>query len=284
MMAPQERPPRRPSAPEAGPHSGAVGRSFRGEAHEEEERLQKVLSRAGFGSRRSAEDVIRQGRVRVGGRIASLGDRVDPIRARITVDGVPVPADPALRYLALNKPAGVTSTMRDRHAARTVAGLIPPGPRLYPVGRLDRDSEGLLLLTNDGQLANRIQHPRYGIEKEYLVELEGLLARDVARRLIHGVELEDGIARALRVGRIDRGRATSAVAVVMAEGRKREIRRMFGALGHRVTRLVRVRLGPVALDRLAPGATRALSVEEVRELYRSTGLDRASRHTVRISE
>jgi 23S rRNA pseudouridine2605 synthase len=217
--------------------------------------------------------------VEVDGRLATLGDRVDPSRARITVDGVPVPAHPELRYLALNKPEGVTTTLRDPHAERTLTALLPPGPRVYPVGRLDRESEGLLLLTNDGELAHRLQHPRYGVEKEYLVEVSGVLPRSALRRLTGGIELEEGPARAVRTGPIQRGSRTSALSVVMLEGRKREIRRMFEAIGHPVTRLVRTRLGPIRLGRLPPGKVRPLSTDEVHDAYRITGLDRAQRRT-----
>jgi 23S rRNA pseudouridine2605 synthase len=238
------------------------------------ERLQRVLARAGLGSRRSTEDLIRDGRVRIGRRVARLGDRVDPTVDRVSVDGVPVPVDPELRYLALNKPAGVTSTLRDPHAARSLAALVPPGPRVFPVGRLDRDSEGLLLLTNDGDLAFRLLHPRYGVEKEYLVEVAGALSRGDERALAAGVELEDGPAHPLRVGPIHRTGTRTAITIVMAEGRKREIRRMLAALGYAVSRLLRVRVGPVRLGRLAPGTVRPLTSREVGELYRSTGLSK----------
>lgn len=251
-----------------GPREGTAGR-------EGLERLQKTLARAGLGSRRSAEELIREGRVRVGRRVARLGDRVDPVADRITVDGVPVPAHPELRYFALNKPRGVTTTMRDPHAARSVADFIPEGPRAFPVGRLDRESEGLVLLTNDGELANRLQHPRYGVEKEYLVEVEGSVPRGAIRRLATGVELEDGVARALRVEGVQRGAGKSALTLVMGEGRKREVRRMMEALGHPVRRLVRVRIGPVGMGGLRPGQVRSLTPEEVARLYRVSGLDRA---------
>lgn len=191
------------------------------------------------------------------------------------VDGATVPTDPTLRYLAMNKPQGVTTTMRDAHATSTVAQLLPEGPRVVPVGRLDRDSEGLLLFTNDGDLAHRLQHPSFEVEKEYLVEVDGRLGRSVAARLTRGIELEEGPARALRVGPIHQVGGRSAIAVVLAEGRKREVRRMFDAVGHPVRRLVRTRLGPVRLGRLRPGEVRPLTNVEVMELYRMTGLHRA---------
>jgi len=240
----------------------------------EGERLQRVLARAGYGSRRGAEELIAEGRVRVNGEVAELGRRVLP-RDRITVDGAPVPADPDLRYLALNKPAGVTSTLRDPHAAESLIAYLPAGPRVYPVGRLDRESEGLLLLTNDGELAHRLQHPRFGVEKEYLVEVEGDVSREAVRALMGGVPLEDGVARAVRVDGVRRAHGRSSLTVVMGEGRKREVRRMLAAVGFPVRRLVRVRQGPIRLGRLGPGESRALTAHEVAELYRTVGLDRA---------
>jgi 23S rRNA pseudouridine2605 synthase len=250
----------------------------------EEERLQKVLARAGFGSRRAAEELIRAGRVAVSGRPARLGDRVRPGRDQVTVDRVPIPADPRLRYLALNKPAGVTTTMKDAHAARTLTSFLPQGPRVFAVGRLDRDTEGLLLLTNDGALAHRIQHPSGRVEKEYLVEVDGSISVDAVRRLRAGVDLDDGPGRPRpqgRGGRVrgpggERIRGRSSVRVVMAEGRKRLVRRMFAQLGYPVRRLVRVRVGPVALGRLRPGEARPLDADEVMGLYRLTGLRRAA--------
>ena len=270
---PADRARRRPSSRRAAA-TAATGLSAA--APPQGERLQRVLARAGLGSRRSVEVLISEGRVSVNGRVAELGNRVDPTVDRIAVDGVPVPPDPGLRYFALNKPAGVTSTLRDPHAEQTVAAFLPPGePRLVPVGRLDRDSEGLLLLTNDGDLAHRLQHPGYGVEKEYLVEVEGEVSRQAIGRLVRGVPLVDGPARALRAAQVERSRGRSALTVVMGEGRKREVRRMLAAVGHRVTRLVRVRIGPVRLDRLRPGEVRPLESEEVMGLYRLTALDQA---------
>jgi 23S rRNA pseudouridine2605 synthase len=238
--------------------------------------LQKALARAGYGSRRSIEDLIRAGRIRIGDRVARLGDRIDERRDRVLLDDTPVALHPELRYFALHKPAGVTSTLRDVHAARTLQPLLPPGPHVLPVGRLDRDSEGLLLLTNDGDLANRLQHPRYGVEKEYVAEVDGALPRATIRALTAGVVLEDGPARAIRASLVDAGPKRSAVSVVMTEGRKREVRRMLAAVGYPVRRLVRVRVGPVRLRDLAPGKTRPLAPDEIAELYRLSGLQRAA--------
>ena len=239
------------------------------------ERLQKTLARVGFGSRRSVEDLIRDGRVRIGGRVAVLGDRVDPSSDRITVDGALIPANPELRYFAFNKPRGVTTTLRDPHAERPLVDFLPPGPRVFPVGRLDRESEGLLLLMNDGELGRRLQHARFGVEKEYLVEVEGALTQASLRQLTDGVELEDGIARALRVHGPSRAGGRSSVFVVLGEGRKRQVRRMLRAVGFPVRRLVRIRIGPIKLAGLAPGEVRPLDPPEVSELYTVTGLDAA---------
>jgi 23S rRNA pseudouridine2605 synthase len=237
------------------------------------ERLQRTLARAGFGSRRAAEELIRAGRVHVNGQVAELGRRVDPERDRVTVDGIPVPAHPGLRYLALNKPEGVTTTMRDPHAADALPRLIPPGPRVFPVGRLDRDSEGLLLLTNDGELAHRLQHPRYGIEKEYLVEVPGPMASRALRDLRAGVMLDDGTAKPVGARLLQHAAGRSSLQIVMSEGRKREVRRMLAAVGFPVLRLVRTRVDRVQLSGLRPGATRPLTTEEIEGLYRATGLD-----------
>jgi 23S rRNA pseudouridine2605 synthase len=239
------------------------------------ERLQRTLARAGFGSRRGAEELIAAGRVQINGRVAELGNRVDPAKDRVTVDGAPIPTHPDLRYFALNKPAGVTTTLSDPHAERSLVPLLPPGPRVVPVGRLDRETEGLLLLTNDGDLAHRLQHPRYGVEKEYLAEVEGEISKSAVAKLTRGVDLEDGVARAVRAGEIRRSRGRSALTVVMAEGRKREVRRMLASVGAPVRRLVRVRVGPVVLGDLRPGASRPLTLEEITGLYAATGLDRA---------
>jgi 23S rRNA pseudouridine2605 synthase len=237
-----------------------------------EERLQRTLARAGFGSRRACEELIRAGRVTVNGQPATLGDRVAPGRDVVTVSGHRVSTDPDLRYLALHKPAGVTTTMRDRHASTDLRRYLPEGPRVFPVGRLDRETEGLLLLTNDGELANRVMHPRHGVQKEYLVEVEGVVTERHLSRLRTGVELEDGPARAISARSAGRAGARGALRLVMGEGRKREVRRMLAAVGLPVRRLVRLRVGPLRLGRLRPGEVRELTPEEVRALYRAAGL------------
>jgi len=162
-----------------------------------EERLQRTLARAGFGSRRASEDLIREGRVSVNGQVALLGDRVDPSRDVVEVDGRRASVDPGLRYFALHKPVGVTTTLRDAHAETDLRAYLPEDVRVFPVGRLDRETEGLLLLTNDGELANRLLHPRHGVEKEYLAEVQGIPTKQQIGRLRRGVELEDGPARAV---------------------------------------------------------------------------------------
>lgn len=233
------------------------------------ERLQRVLARAGYGSRRAVEQLIVEGRVTVNGNVALLGDRADPLGDEVRVDGLVVNLDPNVRYHALHKPRGVVTTMRDPQGRIDIRGFLPSdGPRVFPVGRLDRDSEGLLLLTNDGDLANALTHPRHGVEKEYLAEVEGVPTARTVARLKRGVELEDGPARAKEAHVAARAGDRGAVRVVMTEGRKREVRRLLAAVGLPVTRLVRVRVGPVRLGGLAPGELRDLTHDEVVALRR----------------
>ncbi|MGZ8606865.1 MAG: pseudouridine synthase [Actinomycetota bacterium] len=236
------------------------------------ERLQRTLARAGLSSRRGSEEIIKAGRVEINGRPASLGDKVDPEQDEVRVDGVRVSVDPGLRYVALHKPKGVTTTMRDRHAERDLRDYLPEGPRVFPVGRLDRDTEGLLLLTNDGDLAHRLAHPRHGVEKEYLAEVDGSPTPARIGKLRRGVELDDGIAKAVDARSVGRAGGRFAVRVVMTEGRKREVRRMLEAVGLPVRRLIRTRVGPVRLGRMKAGELRDLSHDEVRDLYRTAGL------------
>lgn len=230
------------------------------------ERLQKALARAGFGSRRACEELIAAGRVHVDGVVATLGDKVNETSS-VRVDDVEVNLDPNARYYALHKPAGVVTTMRDPQGRPDITRYLPPeGPRVFPVGRLDRDSEGLLLLTNDGDLANRLLHPSHGVEKEYLAEVDAEPSRGHMARLRAGVELDDGPARAVRAHVVATSSGRGAVRVVMAEGRKREVRRLLAAVGLPVTRLVRVRIGSVRLNGLPEGALRELAHAEVRAL------------------
>ena len=236
------------------------------------ERLQRSLARAGFGSRRACEEVIAAGRVEINGRVATLGDRLDPAVDVVRVDGSKVNVDPGLRTFALHKPRGVTTTMRDPHADRDLGGFLPKGVHVFPVGRLDRDTEGLLLLTNDGSLAHRLTHPRYEIEKEYLAEVGKPPSKRQLALLRRGVELEDGPARAIDARSAGGAAGRGGVRLVMVEGRKREVRRMLDAVELPVRRLVRVRVGPIRLATLRPGEIRELGPEEVRALYRAAGL------------
>ncbi|MGH9284968.1 MAG: pseudouridine synthase, partial [Acidimicrobiales bacterium] len=191
------------------------------------ERLQKVLARAGFGSRRAAEELIHAGRVTVNGEIAVLGRRVDSDHDRVEVDGIPVSVRDGLVYYLLNKPLGVVSTAADPEGRPTVVGLVPLEPRVFPVGRLDADSEGLILLTNDGDLAHRLLHPSHGVDKEYLVEVEGSPSRAAVRRLREGVTLDDGATAPAKVALVP----PSALRVTIHEGRKHQVRRMCAAVG-----------------------------------------------------
>jgi 23S rRNA pseudouridine2605 synthase len=230
-------------------------------------RLNKALSGAGLGSRRAVEELVRAGRVSIAGEVVhDLGRRVDPAHDRVEVDGSRVVLDERRRYWLLNKPAGVVSTAADPAGRPTVVGMVPEQPRVFPVGRLDRDTEGLLLLTNDGPLAYRLTHARYGIEKRYLAEVERLPA-DAPGRLRKGVELEDGLARPTRV-RVVAGSGRRR----MVEGRNREVRRLLDAVGAPVRRLVRTAVGPIRLTGLAPGEFRPLRPDEVRTLYKAAGL------------
>ena len=213
---------------------------------EEGERLQKVLARAGLASRRVCEELIADGRVTVNGEVADLGRRVDPTVDVIEVDGALVPVAPGLVHYLLNKPAGVVTTAADTHGRPTVVDLVPSDPRVFPVGRLDADTEGLLLLTNDGELANRIAHPSHGVEKEYLAE-------------IAGGRVSPGELRLLRI--------------TIHEGRNRQVRRMCEAVGHPVTRLVRTRIGPLSDRTLVPGAWRELEAAERRSLIEAVAAE-----------
>jgi 23S rRNA pseudouridine2605 synthase len=234
------------------------------------ERLQKVLAAAGVGSRRACEDLIFRGRVTVDGRVARLGDKVDPDTAEIYVDGERVVTDAAMVYLAMNKPRGVVSTMDDEKGRAALADFLGHVPqRVFHVGRLDADSEGLLLLTNDGELANKLMHPSYGVAKTYLAEVAGPLPRAVGRALLAGMELEDGYAKVDSFRLVDTLGKTALIEVVLHEGRKHIVRRLMDAVGHPVSRLVRTQIGPVRLGDLRVGRTRRLTNSEIAGLFKA---------------
>jgi 23S rRNA pseudouridine2605 synthase len=237
-------------------------------------RLQKVLAAAGVGSRRHCEEIIGEGRVEVDGEIVRrYGARVDPQRQVIRVDGRRIPAREDHVYIALNKPAGVLTTMSDTRGRPTIADYLPDRTeRLFHVGRLDYDTEGLMLLMNDGELAHRLAHPRYGVLKTYLADVTGPLPRDLGRQLITGVELADGVATADRFRVVERAGSQALVEIMLHEGRKHIVRRMLAATGHPVSRLVRTHVGPVALGSLRPGGIRQLTAKEIGDLYAAVGL------------
>jgi pseudouridine synthase len=229
-------------------------------------RLQKVLADRGVASRRKAEELIAAGRVRVDGEVVrTLGTKV-PTDARIEVDGGAVRPVTTKRYIALHKPVGILSSAREERGRASVTDLVGAKERLYPVGRLDADSEGLVLLTNDGEWAQRVIHPSHGHEREYDVTVAGEVTDPVVEHLRRGIRLEEGTARAERVTVTARDARGGRLRMVLRTGWKRQVRRMCAAVGLRVVRLVRVRIGPLALGRLPPGTWRELSPREVRAL------------------
>jgi 23S rRNA pseudouridine2605 synthase len=237
-------------------------------------RLQKVLARAGVGSRRASEELIARGAVEVNGElVAQQGVRVDPARDVIRVDGRRIPPVTESSYLALNKPVGVISAMSDPRGRPTLAYLLrgtPPG--LFHVGRLDSDTSGLLLLTNDGEFAQRVAHPSYEVEKKYLAEVEGRISDATVKRLRQGVMLEDGPIRPNEVKAAQRTQARSLVNVTLHEGRNRVVRRMFDAVGHPVLNLSRPAVRPVRLSGLRPGQHRPLTADELGKFFDLVGL------------
>jgi pseudouridine synthase len=242
------------------------------------ERLHKVLAHAGVASRRAAERMIRDRRIRVNGSlVVELGTQVDPTRDRIEVDGRPLDrGETAHHYVALNKPLGVVSTAHDPEGRRTVVDMVHTARRLYPVGRLDIDSEGLVLLTDDGELTFRLTHARFGVEKEYQVHITcpEFGDRHLAQ-LRQGVMLEDGLARAVRVSLVTPGAsdAYALLRVVLVEGRNRQVRRMLAAVGCDVRELQRIRIGPLPLGELQSGQHRELRPREVEALRAAVGLE-----------
>ncbi|MFI7114411.1 pseudouridine synthase [Nonomuraea sp. NPDC050227] len=237
-------------------------------------RLQKVLAQAGVASRRACEEMIGDGRVTVNGQVVRrFGAKVDPAAQVIHVDGKRIPTAPDLVYYALNKPIGVVSTMDDPQGRPCLADYVEElAPRLFHVGRLDTETEGLLLLTNDGELANRLTHPSYGVQKKYWAKVPGPIPRDLGRRLKQGIELEDGIAKADSFAIVQEHGQQALVEVVLHEGRKHVVRRMLEEAGHRVIDLARIEFGPVKLGRTKAGTVRALSLKEVGELYAAVKL------------
>ena len=256
------------------------------------ERLQKVLAAAGVASRRASENLIAAGRVTVDGRRATLGQQVEANSAIIEVDGLPIGSAARTTYLLLHKPAGVTSTTRDRHAATTVldllpTALVPDNARLFPVGRLDLDSEGLLVLTNDGDWSERVLHPRFGVEREYAIGVRVPIDGDQRQALEAGIALDEGLATLFHLRAMTDVETQRLVALLdpspadlywyratLRQGWKRQLRRMFGAVGVPIDRLVRVRIGPVRIDGLQSGRTRPLKAPEVRGLGSGAGRSR----------
>ena len=226
------------------------------------DRLQKVLAQRGLGSRRHCEELIADGRVTVNGEVAILGRRVDVLVDLVEVDGTPLAVRPGLVYYLFNKPRGVVTTLADPQRRQIVTDFVPTEPRVFPVGRLDADTEGLLLLTNDGDLAHRLTHPSFGVEKEYLAEVAGRPSAAAVRQLREGVELEDGMTAPAKVALSP----PNLLRITIHEGRNRQVRRMCEAIGHPVRRLVRVRIGSITDRRLKPGTWRDLTLAEVRAL------------------
>jgi len=231
------------------------------------ERLQKLIAHSGFCSRRVAEILIKEGRVTVDGSPAHLGQKIDPLEAHVAIDGLPLPVKPDLEYHLVNKPEGVVATVSDPQGRPTLVDLVPSDTRLYPVGRLDMDSAGLILLTNDGALTEYLTHPRYGVEKTYSVLVAGRVKDSSVTRLRQGVELGDGLATPSNVKVVDRSPETTLLEVVMTEGRNREVRRMCTAIGHEVITLFRIAIASLKDPQLKAGQHRPLTLDEIRLLY-----------------
>ena len=245
------------------------------------ERVQKVLARLGYGSRRKCEEMLLAARIEVNGSLAILGDRMSPEVDTLLVDGVQVATKTGLVYYLLNKPSGVVVTSNDPQGRKSVLDFVPNEPRVFSVGRLDLLTEGLLIITNDGDFAQALTHPSMGVEKEYLVHVDGALNRSELSALRRGVELEDGPTYPAKVRLL----SPSLVKITIHEGRNRQVRRMMDAVGHRVIRLVRTRIGPIVDDRLGPGEFRSLSQAELIAVRESTkskaNLSRAKRRAAK---
>ena len=241
---------------------------------ESEIRLQKVLAQAGIGSRRKCEELIANGRVTVNGElVVEQGMRIDPMTAVVHVNGQRVPTAPGNVVLLLNKPRGVVSTMSDEHGRACVGDLVAERPeRLFHVGRLDAETEGLLLLTNDGELANRVVHPAHGVDKTYVATVTGQVSQQTLRRLREGVDLDDGPMKVDSVRIVQQAAERSMLELVIHEGRNRIVRRLLESVGHPVTELVRTRIGPLHLGNLKAGQIRELTGPDLRALYTAVGL------------
>jgi 23S rRNA pseudouridine2605 synthase len=238
----------------------------------EGERLQKVLARAGVASRRAVEEMIVAGRIRVNGRNAILGQRVDPDKDEVEVDGSRLPLRTDLVYYLMNKPSGVVTTAEDELGRTTVLDLIEATERVWPVGRLDRDTEGALILTNDGDLTHRLTHPSFEVPKTYIVWARGTVGDRALRSLARGVELDDGLTAPAQVALRETSGGASLIELTITEGRNRQVRRMMEAVGHEVIRLARTTIGPLQLGHIRPGTARRLGLGEVQALYRSVDL------------
>jgi 23S rRNA pseudouridine2605 synthase len=243
------------------------------------ERLQKVLAKSGLGSRRTCEQLIVEGRVRVNGAPARLGQRADSAHDHIEVDGIPLPVREGLAFYLLNKPVGVVCSAADPRGRQTVLDLLPESPRVFPVGRLDITSEGLLVVTNDGELAFQLTHPSFGVMKEYVVEVDGKFSKDAVGQLRRGVQLDDGLTAPAKVSQL----APNSARISIHEGRNRQVRRMCEAVGNPVRRLVRTRIGPLSDPALGPGKWRDLSVREVRDLWQAARAPLPRARTTSIS-
>lgn len=229
------------------------------------------MAAAGLGSRRKCEAMIAAGRVEVNGRKAVIGDRVDASQDQVTVDGIPLEPEVEKRYFLLNKPPGYITTLRDTRGRRTVMDLVQEEERLFPVGRLDKDTRGLLLVTNDGYLAHKLMHPSHGIEKTYVVEAEGALSPHGLAALRKGVSLEEGTTAPARVRVLARKGESCILELTIHEGRKRQVRRMCAAVGLEVKDLLRTRMGPLDLKGLEEGSYRPLAADEIKKLLELEG-------------
>jgi 23S rRNA pseudouridine2605 synthase len=241
----------------------------------EPQRVQKVMAAAGVASRRACEELIAAGRVTVNGEVVELGARCDPSTDVVALDGERVNVDPDRVYVMLNKPRGVVTTADDPQGRPTVVELVNLPQRLYPVGRLDQDTEGLVLLTNDGELTHRLLHPSFAVERTYVALVPGPVRKRSLAQLREGVELEDGLARATRIRVLEEEKSKALVEIVMTEGRKREVRRMFDAIGLTVERLARVAYGGVELGELRQGRWRLLTQAEIGALHAAAEAERA---------